>query len=83
MEWRKAIYLVLLMLGYGLVMVWLGFIISSILFLIIGFYILGERRVKAMLLASIPLVVLLWFAMSTLLGVYIAPGEIFYLLGVL
>ncbi len=83
MEWRKASFLVLLMVGYGLVMVWLGFIISSILFLIIGFYILGERRIKAMLLASIPLVILLWFAMSTLLGVYIAPGEIFYMLGVL
>lgn len=83
MEWRKAIFLVLLMIAYGLVMVWLGFIISSILFLIIGFYILGERRIKAMLLASIPLVILLWFAMSTLLGVYIAPGEIFYMLGVL
>ena len=83
MEWRKATFLILLMIGYGLVMVWLGFIISSILFLIIGFYILGERRFKAMLFASIPLVVLLWFAMSTLLGVYIAPGEIFYMLGVL
>ena len=83
MEWRKAIFLVILMLAYGLVMVWLGFIISSILFLIIGFYILGERRIKAMLLAAIPLVILLWFALSTLLGVYIAPGEIFYMLGVL
>lgn len=83
MEWRKAIFLVVLMVAYGLVMIWLGFIISSILFLITGFYILGERRIKAMFFAAVPLVILLWFVMSTLLGVYIAPGEIFYLLGIL
>jgi len=83
MEWRKALFLVILMIAYGLVMIWLGFIISSILFLLAGFYILGERRIKAMLLAAIPLVILLWFVMSSLLGVYIAPGEIFYMLGIL
>ena len=83
MDWRKAILLVVAMIIYGLVMKWIGFIISSILFLLFGFYILGERRIKRMLLASIPLVTLLWFVMSSLLGVYIAPGEIFYMLGVL
>ena len=83
MEWRKAILLVILMIGYGLVMIWIGFILSSILFLVAGFYILGERRIKAMFLASVPLVVFLWFVMSSLLGVYIAPGELFYMLGVL
>jgi len=66
-----------------MVMKWLGFMISSILFLLGGFYVLGERRIKRMLLASIPLVILLWFVMSSLLGVYIAPGEIFYILGVI
>lgn len=83
MDWKKAIYLVIAMIVYGFAMKWLGFIIASVLFLMIGFYILGERRIKSMLLASIPLVVVLWFLMSSLLGVYIAPGEIFYMLGVL
>lgn len=83
MDWRKAIFLVIAMVIYGLIMKWLGFIIASILFLMGGFYILGERRIKSMLIASIPLVVVLWFLMSSLLGVYIAPGEIFYMLGVL
>ncbi len=83
MEWRKAIALVVLMVVYGLVMKWLGFIIASILFLIAGFYILGERRFRAMLLAAVPLVIVLWFVMSKLLGMYIAPGEIFYQLGIL
>jgi len=83
MDWRKAIFLVIAMVIYGATMKWLGFIIASIVFLMFGFYILGERRIKVMLLAAVPLVVLLWFVMSSLLGVYIAPGEIFYMLGVL
>lgn len=81
MAWRRAISLVVLMVVYGLIMKWVGFIVASILFLIAGFYILGERRIKIMVLAAVPLVVLLWFIMSSLLGVYIAPGEIFYILG--
>ncbi|MCW8858936.1 MAG: tripartite tricarboxylate transporter TctB family protein [Deltaproteobacteria bacterium] len=83
MDWKTAILLVVGMILYGLLMKWLGFIISSILFLLGGFYVLGERRIKRMLLASIPLVVGLWFVMSALLGVYIAPGELFYMLGIL
>jgi putative tricarboxylic transport membrane protein len=83
MDWMKAIYLVIAMVIYGLFMKWLGFIIASILFLMAGFYILGERNIKKMVVAAIPLVILLWFVMSTLLGVYIAPGEIFYQLGML
>ncbi len=83
MDWEKAVFLVITMVVYGLTMKLFGFIIASIAFLMVGFYILGERRIKAMLLAAIPLVVVLWFVMSSLLGVYIAPGEIFYMLGVL
>ena len=83
MDWKKAIWLVVAMVIYGLTMKWLGFIIASIIFLIFGFYILGERRFKKMALAAIPLVIFLWFVMSTLLGVYIAPGEIFYQMGIL
>lgn len=83
MDWKKAILLVVAMVAYGLVMRWLGFIIASVLFLNAGFYILGERKIKKMALASIPLVILLWFIMSALLGVYIAPGEVFYQMGIL
>ena len=83
MAWVPALLLVGLMALYGLVIKWLGFILASILFLLAGFRILGERRIKRMLIAAVPLVVVLWLLMSRLLGVYIAPGEIFYLLGVL
>ncbi len=82
MDWSTAIQLVILMLAFGLIMKWLGFILSSILFLLGGFWILGERRIKLMLFSALLLVAILWFIMAFLLGVYLAPGEIFYLLGV-
>lgn len=83
MDWSTAIFLVVLMMVFGLTMKWLGFIIASIFFLLVGFYILGERRIKWMVLTAVPLVFVLWGIMSKLLGVYIAPGEIFYQLGIL
>ncbi len=83
MDWSTAIQLVILMLIFGLIMKWLGFILSSILFLLGGFWVLGERRIKLMLFSALLLVAVLWFIMAFLLGVYLAPGEIFYLLGVL
>lgn len=82
-DWAPAILLTAAMLIYGLVMKWLGFIFASILFLLAGFWILGERRKMRMFLAAVPLVCVLWGIMSMLLGVYIAPGEIFYKLGIL
>lgn len=83
MDWSTAIQLVVLMLIFGLIMKWLGFILSSILFLLAGFWVLGERRIKLMLFSALLLVAVLWFIMAFLLGVYLAPGEIFYLLGVI
>jgi putative tricarboxylic transport membrane protein len=82
-DWRRAGWIVVLMVVYAFAMTWLGFVIASILFLAGGFHILGERRVKVLLPASIPLVVGIWLLMSKILGMYIAPGEIFYLMGVI
>lgn len=83
MDWSTAILLVVAMFVFGLTMKWLGFILASIIFLFIGFWVLGERRKKLMFFTAIPLVLVLWVIMSILLGVYIAPGEIFYQLGIL
>lgn len=83
LDWQRAIWFLGITVIYGLIMKWLGFIISSILFLNAGFYILGERSLKLMVLASVPLVIGLFFLMSFILGMYIAPGEIFYMIGVI
>ncbi|WP_022851517.1 tripartite tricarboxylate transporter TctB family protein [Limisalsivibrio acetivorans] len=83
MEFKKTGLLIVSMIIYGLIMKWIGFLISSAIFLMAGFYILGERRIKIMLLGAIPLVIVLWIIMSLLLGVYIAPGELFYIMGII
>jgi putative tricarboxylic transport membrane protein len=69
------------MVIYSLAIPWIGFLLSSIFFLIVGFYIMGERNIKLILLSSIPLVIVLWLLLSKILGMYIAPGEIFYIIG--
>jgi putative tricarboxylic transport membrane protein len=83
LDWRRTGLIVVMMVVYAFAMTWLGFIIASILFLAGGFYILSERRIMILLAASIPLVIGIWLLMSKILGMYIAPGEIFYLMGVI
>lgn len=83
LDWKRVFLLLANMVFFGLIMNFLGFVIASVLFLMGGMWILGERRLWIMLLSSIPLVLGIWLLMARLLGMYIAPGEIFYLLGVL
>ena len=83
LDWPRVGLLVGMMIFYGLTLRFLGFVISSIIFLMGGFWILGERRIWMVLVGSIPLVLFIWFLMSRILGMFIAPGEIFYLMGIL
>ncbi len=81
LNWGRVIQLAVLMIFYGVGLKWIGFIISTSLFLIGGYWILGERRIKILLLASVPLVLVFWILLTKLLGVYLSPGELFSFLG--
>jgi len=70
----KLLFLVVL---FGIALEWLGFIVSTALFLIAGYWLLGERRIKMLLLASVPFVVIFWFVLVQLLDIYLAPGRLF------
>ena len=83
LDWPRVGLLIGIMIFYSITLRFLGFVISSIIFLMGGFYILGERRIWLLFIGSVPLVFFIWFLMSRILGMYIAPGEIFYLLGVI
>ncbi len=72
-RWGGAALLCALMIFYGLGVRPLGFLISTSLFLIGGFVILGERRLWLILAASLPLVILFWALMTQVLGVFIEP----------
>ncbi|MDH5355924.1 MAG: tripartite tricarboxylate transporter TctB family protein [Gammaproteobacteria bacterium] len=76
LDWKPVIFLIVLTLLYGLTLDWLGFFISTSLFLIAGFRTLGEKRVKVLLLVSLPFVFIFWFGLTQLLDIYLAPGRL-------
>lgn len=76
-NWCTTLALLAAMAVYGLILEWLGFIIATILFLITGYRLLGEKRLKILLLASIPVVILFWVLLTQALDVYLAPGRLF------
>ena len=81
LNWKQVALLALLMVLYGLTIRWIGFVLSTILFLIGGFWVLGERRIKVLLLASVPIVIVFWLLMTRILGVYLDPGSLYFFLG--
>ena len=81
LDWTRVGMLLAMMVLYGMTLRLLGFVIASIIFLLGGFWILGERRKRLLFTGSVPLVLFVWFLMSKLLGMYIAPGELYYILG--
>ncbi len=61
LNWKPVASLMGLTLLYGIALDWLGFLISTTLFLIAGFWILGEKRIKVLLLVAVPFVFIFWF----------------------
>lgn len=69
--------LLLLVALFAIALDWVGFLLSTVFFLIGGYWLLGERRVKTLLIASVPFAVFLWFSLTQLLEIYLAPGKAF------
>jgi len=72
-NWFTAALFLALMSAYGLTVRPLGFILSTSLFLIAGFALLGERSMVRLLLVAVPLVVAFWVLMTQGLDVFIEP----------
>lgn len=72
--------LLILVVMFGLALDWLGFLLATVLFLIAGYWLLGERRPKMLLIASIPFAVGIWFILTQLLDIYLAKGKFFTML---
>lgn len=74
---KLGMVFLLLMSLYGFMVRPAGFLLSTSLFLIIGFALLGERRISKLLLVSVPLVVGFWVLMNYGLSVFIEPLPVF------
>ncbi len=78
LNWLPALLLLISMCVYALVLETLGFPAATILFLIVAFLVMGERRPVWLFGVSVPLVLGFWLLMDQL-GIYLYPGDIFNL----
>lgn len=77
-RWRdynvgQAVGLLSLMVAYALLLRPLGFLASTFLFLTIGSFILGERRLVLMLLVAAPATIGVWYLVDSVLGIFLSP----------
>lgn len=74
-DWIRPPALLLLMWGYASGFEMLGFGLSTLLFLLLAFMMLGERNWLRMIGVAVPLVLGFWLLMHQL-GIYLSPGEL-------
>ncbi len=73
LNWPLGLAFLLLMSVYGFAVRPAGFLLSTSLFLMVGFAMLGERKIWLLLLVAVPLVVAFWALMNYGLDVFIEP----------
>ena len=69
----QALLLLGLMVAYALCLRPLGFLISTSAFLILGSFILGERKWHIMLPVALIATVFVWYLVQEVLGIYMRP----------
>ncbi|WP_434999414.1 tripartite tricarboxylate transporter TctB family protein [Vibrio scophthalmi] len=78
-NWKLLIAFLALMALYGVGLTVLGFLLATSLFLLCGFYLLGERRKSILFGASFPFVTAFYLLLTQALDVYLEPGALFLL----
>ena len=71
LDYKKVIFLVIIMIFYGLTILRAGCFLSTSFFLLFAYYFLGERRWKLMLVFSFPFVALFVFLLHGVLDIYL------------
>ncbi len=78
-EWRLCFSLILLMLAYGLTFKFLGFALGTFMFLVIGFFIMRERRIVLSASVAAGLVIFMWTMLTQVFELYLDSGDLFRL----
>lgn len=78
-NWKLLVGFLVLMALYGVGLTHLGFVLATSLFLLAGFYLLGERRKSILFGASFPFVIAFYLLLTKVLDVYLEPGTLFLL----
>jgi putative tricarboxylic transport membrane protein len=64
--------------AFSVALPWLGFPITTSIFLASSYWLLGERRIKMLLFASVPFALVFWLLLTQVLDVYIAPARFIF-----
>ena len=80
LQWRTTFMLIILMFLYALAFDLLGFMLAGMLFLFLGFIILGERRIILSITVSVGLVLFLWIILVQGFGLYLDKGSLYVML---
>ena len=73
----QAILLLVLMVAYALCLRPLGFLFSTSAFLILGSFILGERRWAVMVPVALTATFVVWYLVQEVLGIFLRPLPMF------
>ena len=79
LDYKKVIFLVIIMIFYGLTILRVGFFVSTSIFLLLSYYFLGERRWKFMIIFSFPFVAIFMSLLHGLLNIYLRDPFLKYL----
>lgn len=69
----QAVFLLALMVAYALCLRPLGFLFSTSAFLILGSFILGERKWHIMVPVALIATMVVWYLVQQVLGIYMRP----------
>jgi len=79
-QWKPCLLLTGLMLLYSLTFKFLGFLVGTFLFLIIGFLILQEKRHRLSAAIAGGVAVFMWVILTQMFEIYLDPGDLYRLL---
>ncbi|MCY4485671.1 MAG: tripartite tricarboxylate transporter TctB family protein [Deltaproteobacteria bacterium] len=69
----QAIFLLVLMVAYALLLRPIGFVTMTTLFLVVGAMILGERRYIVLVPVALLAAFLIWYLVQEVLGIFLRP----------
>ena len=79
LDYKKTITLVLLMVLYGLTILRVGYFLSTSIFLVLSYIVLGERKWLWIFLLSFPFVAIFMYLLHGLLEIYLRDPFLQYI----
>ena len=79
LEYKKTILLVVLMIIYGITILRAGYFLSTSIFLVLSYIVLGERRKIWIFILSFPFVAIFMYLLHGLLNIYLRDPFLKYL----